>query len=218
MTKAPENSVDTKTKIMDVAEKLFAEKGIDAISMRAIISEAQVNLAAIHYHFGSKDDLIKAVIHRFVDPVNKQRLRLLDELEGGNAKLEIEPILRAFLSPVIGLASEYPERIKRTMRLVGQLHSDPERFQRIVGDIFSEVVRRFSAALAQALPELPENELMWRFRFMLGSMFTIVTNSSIVNKVRQADGSQEEMETLVNYLAGFVAAGFRASVTKINKE
>ena len=84
--------------------------------------------------------------------------------------------------------------------------------------IFAEVVRRFLAALAQALPQLPENELMWRFRFMLGSMFTIVANSSIADKVRQADGSQEEMATLVNYLAGFVAAGFRAPVTKIKKE
>src|SRR5579871_4058626 len=90
--------VDTKTKILDAAEKLFGTKGFDATSLRDITTEAEVNLAAVNYHFQSKDSLIDAVIARRVEPVNQRRLELL-EAAGPNPT--VEQILIAFLQPLM---------------------------------------------------------------------------------------------------------------------
>src|SRR5579864_3993381 len=90
--------VDTKTRILDAAEKLFADKGFEATSLRDITAEADVNLAAVNYHFQTKDSLIDAVIARRIEPVNKKRVELLDSA-GSNPN--IEQILIAFLAPVL---------------------------------------------------------------------------------------------------------------------
>src|SRR5579883_3052628 len=99
--------VDTKTKILDAAEKLFAQNGFDATSLRDITTEAEVNLAAVNYHFQSKDSLIDAVIARRIEPVNRKRLELL-ESAGENPSLE--QLLIAFLSPLMqhDLSAVYP--------------------------------------------------------------------------------------------------------------
>src|ERR1700679_4226471 len=94
MTERP----DTKTRILDAAEKLFGEKGFDATSLRDITTEAEVNLAAVNYHFQSKDTLIDAVISRRVEPVNQSRLQMLEE---AGSDPTVEQILIAFLSPIV---------------------------------------------------------------------------------------------------------------------
>src|SRR5437773_2528440 len=93
---------DTRSRILDVAEELFGEQGFERVSIRAITKKARVNLAAINYHFGSKEDLIAAVFERRVLPVNKARLTALDAVQrsrGKNPKLE--EILEAFIRPTI---------------------------------------------------------------------------------------------------------------------
>ena len=68
----------TKTKILNAAEDLFAARGPNAVSLRQVISRAKVNLAAIHYHFGSKESLLQAVLSRRLVPLNAERLALLE--------------------------------------------------------------------------------------------------------------------------------------------
>src|SRR5713101_7424555 len=91
-------TADTKTRILDVAEKLFGDKGFDATSLRDITAEAQVNLAAVNYHFQSKDSLIDAVIGRRMAPLTKRRIEMLDEA-GPNPTLE--QVIEAFISPLL---------------------------------------------------------------------------------------------------------------------
>lgn len=106
---------------MDTAEKLFAESGYAATSMRRIISEAQVNLAAIHYHFGSKQDLLDQVILRKAEPINERRLRLLDqfEKEADPEPASVEKIIVALVLPAF-LIDKSPEFIK----LMGRVHAE----------------------------------------------------------------------------------------------
>src|SRR5580692_187637 len=89
---------DTKTRILDAAEKLFGKNGFDATSLRDITADADVNLAAVNYHFQTKDSLIDAVIARRIEPVNRKRLELL---ESAGPNPNIEQILIAFLAPVL---------------------------------------------------------------------------------------------------------------------
>src|SRR5580658_9513477 len=112
-------AVDTKTRILDVAEKLFGENGFDATSLRDITTAAEVNLAAVNYHFQSKDSLIDAVIARRIEPVNLRRMAMLD---AAGPHPTIEQILEAFVVPVVD------QDITPIIPLMGRVMSMPDQF------------------------------------------------------------------------------------------
>src|SRR5271165_7110012 len=109
--------IDTKHKILDTAERLIAEQGYAATSLRHIITQAGVNLAAIHYHFGSKEELLDELIVRGAGPVNEKRLALLDQVEAIPGPPAIEDVLGAFLLPM----SEAADRNPGFVRLMGRI-------------------------------------------------------------------------------------------------
>src|SRR5215470_4581913 len=111
--------LDTKTKILDAAEKLFGQKGFEATSLRDITAEAQVNLAAVNYHFQSKESLIDAVIGRRIQPVNQLRLEMLDAA-GSNPT--VEQVVEAFLVPIFSLS------VRPAVPLIGRVLSNPTQF------------------------------------------------------------------------------------------
>src|SRR5260370_41736213 len=113
---------DTKQKILDAAERLFSEQGYAATSLRQIIAEAGVNLAAVHYHFGSKEELLDDVVRRRAGPVNEARIALLDciEAEKGNAPPLVERVLEAFLLPTAEAASRHPQFVKLMGRMLAE--------------------------------------------------------------------------------------------------
>src|SRR5262245_31070920 len=92
---------DPKSRILEVAIRLFAERGLDAVSVRDITGAARVNLGAVNYYFGSKEHLIREVFETLLGPLQRRRLALLDQLEAqaGNNPLELELVLRALIEP-----------------------------------------------------------------------------------------------------------------------
>src|ERR1700730_12317209 len=111
----------TKEKLLGAAERLFSEQGYDATSLRHIIAEAGVNVAAIHYHFGSKEELLDEIIQRKAGPVNAERLALLDRTEAEAAgSPSVERVLEAFLLPMSRAADENPQFV----RLMGRIHAE----------------------------------------------------------------------------------------------
>src|SRR5260370_10432201 len=117
--------VETKQRILDSAERLFAEHGSEGTSLRTIIADAQVNLAAIHYHFHSKEALWEAVIIRRLGPINDERLRLLDacERDANGGRPSLEAVLEALIAPAVRVGADRA-RGKTLRRLVGRLLSD----------------------------------------------------------------------------------------------
>ncbi len=202
---------DTRTKLLDVAEKLFAEKGIGATSLRNIIAEADVNLASIHYHFGSKEALVREVFARRIKPVNAERLQRLDKLEesGEQSAPELEELIRAFIEPAIRLKFEEPERMKFILRLISLLQSDGGELRELFTDLFEEVATRFLAALQKSLPHVSQAELFWRFKFMLGSMFMIMSHPP-VHDVKFIETSELDPESILAQVIPFLVAGFEA--------
>ena len=106
------NNGSTPDRILNAAEELFIELGYAATSLRAIANKASVNLAATNYHFGSKEGLLAAVIHRHIQPVNAERLRRLDILEDNLLPPSLREILEAFFFP---LAETIPESNMRAV-------------------------------------------------------------------------------------------------------
>jgi AcrR family transcriptional regulator len=198
---------DTKAKILDMAERLIGEHGYAATSLRQIIAEAGVNLAAVHYHFGSKEDLLDAVVARKVTPVNEARLSQLKrvEAEAGNSAPEVEKILESFLLPTAEVASRNPGFV----RLMGQMLAEG-MMPRIVERHFQATGIRFVAALRRAVPGLPEEELLWRVHFMIGAMAHTMCRTPVFP---QMAGDACDMELRMKRLGTFLSAGFRAAAT-----
>src|SRR5690349_7711707 len=111
-------SADTKTRILDAAEQLFMEHGFEATSLRSLTAAAGVNLAAVNYHFGSKEELFQAVLTRRLDPMNQERIELLErvEREAGGKPSTVEKILFAMLIPALRLARDEERGGKNFLR------------------------------------------------------------------------------------------------------
>jgi len=193
---------DTKTRILDAAEKLFGQNGFDATSLRDITAEADVNLAAVNYHFQSKDSLIDAVIARRVEPVNQRRLEML-EAAGPNPTLE--QILIAFLHPImhVDFSAVYP--------LMARVLATPDAFvTRLFKKHLGIIVERFADAFSAALPELSRSEIMWRMHFTAGAMAHVISRAHAMPELMPDLGSKFDYQTVLAQLVTFAAAGFRA--------
>lgn len=200
--------IDTKQKILDAAEHLIAEQGYSATSLRHIIAEAGVNLAAIHYHFGSKEDLLDALILRKALPVNAQRLAWLARLEAEatGAPIPVEAILEAFLVPMADTADANPQFV----RVMGRMISEG-MLQGIAEKHFREVSTLFFGALRRALPGVPNDEFLWRAQFMIGAMAHTMCGRpdvALPGVRTEAAGFRQRIDRLIAFLAG----GFQAPV------
>ena len=199
---------DTKLKILDTAERLFGEHGYDATSLRQIIAAAGVNLAAIHYHFGSKQELLDELILRKAGPVNEQRIALLERVvaQAGSGPLAVEKVLEAFMAPMSSAAEENPQFV----RVMGRLHAEG-LLPAVVEQHFQPVIVRFRAAMQRALPELPEPEFLWRLHFMIGAMAHTMCGAPDFTGVSSGRG---DFRHRIDRLVAFLAGGFRAPVSK----
>lgn len=199
--------VDTKAKILDTAEKLFGINGFESVSLRDITTEAGVNLAAVNYHFQSKDTLIDAVIARRIEPINARRLELLDSVEPGAA---VESILHAFLQPVFAI------QIQPLIPLMGRVMSNPNLFMdRLFNVHLAPLALRFSVALAAALPGLPREDVAWRLHFSVGVMTHTLLWGHIMPRMTNGLCSIDDREALLARTVQFLAAGFRTPASNL---
>jgi AcrR family transcriptional regulator len=204
-------SQTTKDKILEIAERLFGEQGYEATSLRHVIFEAGVNLAAVHYHFGSKEELLDAVFLRGAIPLNEERLALLGryEKEAAPQPASIEKVLRAMLIPTFLTAKRSPQFVK----LMGRLHGDG-LIPAMVAKHFQVLSERFMGAVQRALPDLPPEEVFWRIQFMFGGMSQVLRGPHLIppppGGVPEA-ASEETVERLV----AFMVAGFQAPPVRV---
>lgn len=192
---------DTKARILDTAEKLFGINGFESVSLRDITTSAEVNLAAVNYHFQSKDALIDAVIARRIVPVNARRLELL-EAAGPNPSLEA--ILDAFLRPVFEIKTHV------LIPLIGRVMSNPDLFiDRIFNVHLAPVAQRFSRAFSEALPDLPMVDVVWRMHYTVGMMTHTLLWGHVFPRITNGLCTIDDREALLARSVQFLAAGFR---------
>jgi AcrR family transcriptional regulator len=198
---ATSGSVDTKTKILNAAEKLFGMNGFDGTSLRDITAEAQVNLAAVNYHFQSKDSLIDAIIERRIEPINRSRFEMLD---AAGPSPSVENVVEAFLVPLLMV------EVRAAVPMLGRVLSNPDQFvERVYKKHLRPVVERFSEAIGRALPDLPAEERFWRLQFMAGSMTHLLALSAVMPLI---SGQPFDRNAVMGRLVPFLAAGLRAPV------
>ncbi|WP_326609016.1 TetR family transcriptional regulator [Streptomyces scopuliridis] len=159
---------DTRTQILDAAERLFAEHGYRGTSVRAITKLAGANLAAVGYHFGSKAELMAAVARRVVEPINAAQCAGLDKLLARTPDPPVSELVEAFAGPLFDEMSAGDEGCARTSRLIVTILSDPaEEVRSWTGPAEDSVRERYFAAFARVLPGLSPEELWFRMRGIL---------------------------------------------------
>lgn len=197
------SSTATREKILDAAELLFIDRGFAATSVRAIATKAGVNLAATHYHFGSKNGLLAAVFHRRIAPINEQRLSALERLRENDQNLTARKILEVFFKPFTrgDLYAAVPA-------VIGRIYGEPDALTKpILENEFGEVASVFQGALGSVLPHVNRDELQWRFHFMIGSMIHLLRLNTPLG-IKPSRGSfRQGLEQLINFsIAGLEQA------------
>ena len=206
-------SADTKTRILDAGERLFVEHGFEATSLRSLTTAAGVNLAAVHYHFGSKEELFQAVLTRRLDPMNQERIELLERVEreaGGNAP-SVEKVIYAMLAPALRLARDEERGGKDFLRLVGRAYADPAPFIRhFLSAQYAGMIGRYKEAFLKALPHLSRQELTWRLHFVMGALSYTLAGTDALKLFAEATSTTDNDELLLQRLAPFLVAGLKA--------
>ena len=214
-------SQDTKTRILDAAETLFTEHGFEATSLRSLTSAAGVNLAAVNYHFGSKEELFQAVLTRRLDPMNQERIDLLAqyEREAGGKPLTCEKILSAMLIPALKLSRDQRRGGKDFLRVLGRAYADPAPFIRnFLSAQYAEMIARFKDAFLKALPHLTQQELTWRLHFVMGALsYTLAGTDALKLMAQVMPQDKDNDEMLLQRLAPFLAAGLKAPLGDTKK-
>ena len=208
---------DTRARILDAAERLFMAHGYDGTSMRQITSEAGVNLAAVNYHFGSKEALIQEVFRRRLNWLNEERMRALDELEATADGQPLKPsqIVDAFFGTMIRMAEDEERGGVIFLRLLGRTLTEPSDFIRaFLAHEYKTVVERYKEALFRSLPDVPKAEIVWRFHFMLGATSYAIVGTDALRLVTdwgiEAEDSEDRLDRLLPRLISFLIGGLRA--------
>ena|SRR5438067_3427201 len=210
----------TKSRILDAAEALFMEHGFEATSLRQITAAANVNLAAVHYHFGSKEELFEAVLRRRLDPMNQERLALLTRFEHESAPkpLSCEKILAAMFIPALRLARDPARGGKNFLRLLGRAYADPAPFiRRFLSEQYAMMIARFKAAFGRALPQLPKKELSWRLHFVMGALSFTLAGTDALKLIAALSQGRTNDEMLLRRLAPFLIAGLKAPLPDLSE-
>jgi len=190
------------------------EHGFESTTLRLITSAAAVNLAAVNYHFGSKEDLFQAVLTRRLDPMNQERVTLLTrfEREAAPRALSCERILAAMFIPALKLARDPERGGKNFLRLLGRAYADPAPFIRgFLCEQYAVMIARFKAAFGRALPHLPKKELAWRLHFVMGALsYTLAGVDALKLMAALNPREANDDEALLRRLAPFLIAGLKA--------
>ena len=205
--------IGTKKILLDVAERLFSEEGISSTSLRRIISEAGTNIASIHYHFGSKEALIKEVYSRRMKPIALEREKMLDLIEYTPDREEmLEKLLKAFIEPMLRVQLESNEERKIFLKLFEKAHSESEDIKKIIISNFEEINIRFLKMFHKVLPELSKAELFWKFKYIIGVVLASARQFPAIGSFKEKSSKTADISFHLERIIPFLVAGFLAPV------
>jgi len=201
------SSASTKERILTAAEALFAQRGFEGASLRQLTAAAGVNLAAVNYHFGSKDNLVEEVFKRRLDQLNARRMAALKQV-AGQPGTTLEDVLSAFIRPALDLSHDGGGGL--FMRVLARAFADhDDSLRKFLSENYGHVMRQFTAEFARLLPHLSKEELYWRIDLVTGALTHAMSGFGIIQ--RKSDVSETtHREQTAAHLIRFAAAGLSA--------
>lgn len=208
--------VDTQTRILDCAEQMFAREGFHNTSLRNLTTSAQVNLASVNYHFGSKEELLQAVIERRMLPLNEIRQKkmeaIMDRAQAFQALPSAADLLQAFIVPTLEFQNSSPGA-RDFSTLIGRSLSEPdETVRHCFLSLALPIFKILFTNLQQALPHIPPSILLTRLQFIMGTMSHVMCMSN--HNVFQRPGfpAPLDQKDLIDQLLKFIGAGLETSL------
>lgn len=205
----------TKNKILDAAEDLFADKGFNGTSLREITSQAEVNLAAVNYHFGSKKELIKAVMSRYMNELSPRLETALTQVYmAENANLV--DVFSAFIEPLLSLNDFKENGTSNFLQLLGRGYTDSQGFLRwFLTTQYPGVIDNFVLAVQKAYPDLTAEEMFWRLHFTMGTVvFTMSSSDALIDIAKNDFDRDLQISDVIRNVIPYVAAGVGAPMPK----
>lgn len=202
----------TAQRILRAAEQIFARGGYRAMTLREVTREAKVNLAAVNYHFGSKSNLMRAIIRDRFEPINAERLRLLD-LAGKQyapKPIPLEAIFDCLFRPIF--CEDASQLVKETslVRITGRALAEPAELLRdLHREFFEELSRRFMAEIRRTCPNLDETSLQYRFFLSISTMIGTLIDQVCLESISGGKLGHAEYDPILHELTAFVVAGFK---------
>ena len=201
----------TKDRILHAAEELFAAQGFATTSLRQVTSRADVNIAAVNYHFGSKENLVNEVFRRRMDDMSRERLAALQRAVDAHPG-QLEPILAAFVEPALAMAQDRHGG-GAFIRVIARAYAESnDSLRKFLSDQYGHVLREFAKALAGCVPGLGKEALYWRLDFLSGALTYAMADFGLIKRptgVSEAAHRQRAAKALIQ----FAAAGFQADAT-----
>jgi AcrR family transcriptional regulator len=202
----------TKDKIMDAAEKLFARRGFHGASLREITAAAGVDLALVNYHFGSKKQLLGAIIERRGETLNAERLQRLAavRLSAAPAAPSTEAVVGAFLDPILDRLAHAGPGWHSYFSLIAYVNNSPEWGRKLMGKTFDGVVREFIRAVMESLPGASPEDIFWGYNFLTGALTLSLAETGRIDALSDGLCRSNDVAALQARLGPYVAAGLRA--------
>ena len=198
----------TKDRILGAAEELFAQFGFSGTSLRQVTSRADVNIAAVNYHFGSKENLVNEVFRRRMDGMSADRLAAL-KAAVEQSPGELEPILAAFVEPALALAQDRHGG-GAFVRVVARAYAEKnDSLRKFLSDHYGHVLREFAKAIATCVPSLSKEERYWRLDFLAGALTYAMADFGLI-KLPTCVSEKAHRERAARELIRFAAAGFKS--------
>ena len=205
----PTTQFSTKDRILGAAEELFAQQGFGGTSLRQVTSRADVNIAAVNYHFGSKENLVNEVFRRRMDEMSAQRLARL-EAARSEAPGQLEPILAAFIEPALALAQDRHGGAA-FIRVIARAYAEKnDGLRKFLSDHYGHVLREFGRAIAACLPVLSKEELYWRLDFVSGALTYAMADFGLIKRpsgVTEAAHRAHAAQELIRFASAGLKAG-----------
>lgn len=206
----------TKSRILEATEQLLAEHGFESVSLRDITTAADVNVAAVNYHFGSKEKLFEEVQCRYINPVNEERLRILEQLTEGGRTPDIRELLDAFLRPFLTMVTRSKMSEQLFYKLMGRfITGQRDELPEAMMPLLTEMLDAFRRAFSDASPNLSADLLLWRLHFTFGVMAHTLLHEDFLRKFTDGECGDPNFETKLQRMIDFCQAGFLAGEGEI---
>jgi AcrR family transcriptional regulator len=205
-------SAATRERILDAAEKLFAERGFYGVSIRDVTGAAEVDVALVAYHFGNKQGLLEAVFLRRAADLNDERLALLDGVlaQEGRRAPRLEDIIDAFTRPLLDRSTRGSAGWKSYFALIAEINNSPEFGGVLMTRFFDPVVHRFIEAIRRVLPHCDDRDLYWAYHFLSGALTLTFAETGRIDKLSGGVCRSSDLASVHERLVPYCAAGFRA--------
>ncbi|MCP4615198.1 MAG: TetR/AcrR family transcriptional regulator [Bradyrhizobium sp.] len=207
----------TRIRIIEAAEKLFADAGYEGASLRRIMANADVSISLINYHFGNKEGLLRAIFEHKAAPLNKQRRALIQDAMDARPVPDLDELLRGYFLPSFRDSLRRKPRADHFMRLVSRIGSDNSEIARgMMREFFDEFQVHFISALKLALPHLDEESIFWRLHCLLCIITHTLNNPDRIYDLSRGKCDFHDVDYAFEQLLPFLRAGLEAPMPAIS--